>query len=425
MKDRIKIELVLICLFCLVNAKESLPVSRQAKIIESTSPAEILVRATGIGIGEKRGIFDKVTSEELNNNAEYDAEKAAVWYLLLGHQDPILQTEQEKAKFEEIQKEFFKRDNIRKFIVWEAEYFQDRIKLEKNKLKVTKDFKINTKLLKEYLADRKIIQESLDLISKVGLPSIMVIPARKDDTAPIDLLQNNSNYKIGAEVIQSYLSNRKYEVLLPQQQQVIQEQIAAQFALSGTGEDYSYLMALSIGSDVYITYNISIESRMLGTTEVKKAIVGCQAYETTTSRLLGTETGYSEERNAPEQVLIEEAMHSAINTVLSRINAYWKKDINQGLQYKVMVKISQDFTRDNAENIIFALGDLYQNLAKNIKEEGFGDYTYDVRLWIDPEKYGTTTDLYRAIKQKYQNQGNIERVALTGKLIMLKVENEY
>lgn len=426
MKMKFTVQILLICLLIFpVLGEDKLPVSRQATVLESTSPTEVMVRATGIGTEKKKGLFDKVTARELNAAAQKDAMKAAVWHLLFSSNNPILQTEDEKDAFENRGMDLFRGDIIKNFVVWESKYFRERIKLEDNKLKIVKDYKINTELIREYLENKDIMQDRSALISQIGLPSIMVIPNKQGDSVPIDILQNNSNYKIGAEVIQSYLTARRYEVILPQQQQQMQEQVAAQFALNGTSEDYSYLLALSIGSDVYITYNISISSRSVGSTEVKKAVVGCQAYETTTSRLLGTETGYSEERSASEKALIEEAMNNAINSVLSRINAYWKKDIVKGLQYKVMLKISQNYSRNESEDIIFAMGDVYRELAKTMKEEGFGDYTYDVRLWIDPERFSTTSDLYRAIKKNYTGSGEISRVALTGKMIMLKLESGF
>ncbi len=424
-KNLIKQIIFFLLLSTLVLGKDALPNSRQATLLENTSPSEVMVRATGIGIGKKKGIFDKVTAQELNKKAELDAEKAAIWFLLMGSNEPLLQTDQEKGKFTEIQQDFFKKDNIEKFIVWEAQYFENRIKLEEHKLKIVKDYKINSSLLREALVNRNILQERSRIQAKVGLPSIMVFPAQKGDTPPFELLQNNSDYKIGAQVIQSYLTARQYEVILPEQQQQMQEQVAAQFALSGTAEDYSYLLALSIGSDVYITYNISISSRKVGSTTVKKATVGCQAYETTTSRLLGTETGYSEERRAPDKVLIEEAMHGAVNSVLGKINAYWKNDIQQGLQYKIKVKVNQVYSTDESEEIMFALADIYENISENMKEEGFGDYTYDVRLWIDPDKFDSATGIYREIKTNYKGPGDVERVTLTGKLILLKIEPNY
>src|SRR6056297_415202 len=117
MNKILKTYCLLICLLMtFLMGKDRLPVSRQATVLESTSPAEVMVRATGIGIGEKKGLFDKVTAEELNQNAENDAAKAAVWHLLTSSASPILQTGEEKAKFEQIQQDFFRKDNINNFI---------------------------------------------------------------------------------------------------------------------------------------------------------------------------------------------------------------------------------------------------------------------------------------------------------------------
>ena len=74
---------------------------------------------------------------------------------------------------------------------------------------------------------------------------------------------------------------------------------------------------------------------------------------------------------------------------------------------------------------MFALADIYDEISQNMKEEGFGDYTYDVRLWIDPDKFDSATQIYREIKTSYKGPGDVERVTLTGKLILLKIEPNY
>jgi len=406
----------------IIFGAQNLPRSRQATIIDNTSPSEVMVKATGIGKEQKEGFFDSVTNRELNQSAENDARRAAVWYLLFGATNPILQTEEEKNKFKEIQTEFFKIKNIQNYISWDATYFKERIKLDKHKLKIVKNYKVNKKLIKEDLQKKNIIAGYSNLVKEIGLPSIMVIPSQNESETPLRLLQDNSNYQTGANVIQSYLTAKQYRVILPKQQQQMQEQIAAQFSLKGTQKDFSYRLALSTGSDIYISYNISIDSRKVGSSRVYKASVGCKAYESTTGRLLGTETGYSKERPASKQALIEEALHSAIDNVLSRINAYWKKDIKQGIQYKIVTKVDQRYSLSQAEDIIFKLGDLFQNISSQKKEVEFGDYTYDVRLWVDHEKVASTSSLYRKIKQQYDGEGQIKRVSLNGKLILLKVE---
>jgi hypothetical protein len=381
-----------------------------------------MIRATGFGIDKKHR---KPKAKTLDKSANNDAKKTAVWFVLLGGSDPLLQTISEKQAFEKIQENFFKTNNIYQFISWEADYYDKRLKVDSGKiLKVEKTFKINKSLLEAELVKRSVITKSSSISESVGIPTIMVIPETAGDIAPLELLKIDPDIKKGAEIIESYLTAKKYTVIVPEQQQVLKELTATQYALGGAAEDYSYLLALSIGSDVYISYNISVESRNIGSSLVKKAIVGCRAYETTTGRLLGTETGYSHERAAPNPLLIEEAMNDAISNVLSRITNYWKSDIKQGIQYKIIVSVGSSFDADQAEEMIFSLSDVFKDIASTLKENTIADYTYDVLLWVKPEQYSTATDIYRAIKRSYRGSGMVKRVSISRKLILLSIEEE-
>jgi hypothetical protein len=381
-----------------------------------------MIRATGLGIDKKHR---KPKAKTLDKSANNDAKKTAVWFVLLGGSDPLLQTDNEKQTFEKIQEDFFKMDNVRQYISWEADYYDKRLRVDDGKmLKVEKTFKINKSMLEAELVKRSVITKLASISESIGMPTIMVIPETTGDIAPLELLKTDPDIKKGAEVIESYLTAKKYTVIVPEQQHVLQELTATQYALGGAAEDYSYLLALSIGSDVYISYNISVESRNIGSSLVKKAIVGCRAYETTTGRLLGTETGYSHERVAPSPVLIEEAMNDAINNVLSRITNYWKSDIKQGIQYKIIVGVSSSFDADQAEEIIFSLSDIFKDIASTLKENTVADYTYDVLLWVKPEKYKTATDIYRTIKRSYSGSGMVKRISISRKLILLSIEEE-
>jgi hypothetical protein len=407
----------------LINMEASnLPRACQATLLESTSPTTVMVRATGIGIGKKG---HKPKSAELDRSANLDARRTAIWYVLLGGTDPLLQTDTEKQAFEKIQENFYREDNIRNFIAWEADYYDKRIKIDNGMgLKIEKTFKINKGLLQETLVQQAVMTKTTAIAEVLGLPTIMVIPEAPKDIAPLELLKTDPNIKKGAEVIESYLTARKYTAIVPEQQQVLQELISTQYALGGAEEDYSYLLALSIGSDVYITYNITIESRTIGSSTVKKGIVGCRAFETTTGRLLGTETGYSPERAAPDAVLIEEAMNDAADKVLSRISAYWKADTKQGVQYKLIVSVSNTYDTDEAEEIIFQVNDILKGMSNMLKENAVSDYSYDVLMWVNPDKYASASDIYRAIKNLYKGNGSVKRTSISRKLILLAVTEE-
>ena len=415
-----------ILLFCIIlhtAFASTLPRAGQATLIEVSSPTEVLIRATGLGIDKKHR---KPKAAVLDISANEDAAKTAVWFVLMGGSDPLIQTDKEKSAFQKIELSFFGIENIRNFISWEADYYDKRLKTDGGKsLKIEKSFKINKALLEEYMVNRSILQKSTAISASVGMPTIMVIPESGGDIAPLELLSKNPDIKKGAEIIEAYLSAKQFSVVVPEQQQVLQELSSTQFALSGADDDYSYLLALSIGSDVYVSYNISITTRKVGTSNVKRAVVGCRAYETTTGRLLGTETGYSKERPlSASAALIEEAMGDAVDKVISRIINYWKADIKQGLQYKCVVGVSNLFDIEQAEEIIFAVGDACKSIASTLKENTVSDYTYDISMWINPKKYPAPTDIYRAIKKSYTGEGLVKRVSISHKLILLSINDE-
>jgi hypothetical protein len=205
------------------------------------------------------------------------------------------------------------------------------------------------------------------------------------------------------------------------------ELISASQSLQDMEEDQSYLLALSIGSDVYITYNIDINSRRIGSNTVKKAVVGVRAYETTTARLLGTETGYSVERPAIDAVVIEEAINDAIDKVLNRITAYWKEDLSRGIQYKIIINIAREYDEDEAEDIIFETIDVLDKISQKTKEVLVTDYTIDYIIWCNPEQYNKSSKVYREIKktvEKNISSARVRKISLNKKLVLLKVDTK-
>lgn len=420
--------LVLVGYTVSVNAS-NLPRSRQGTLVESTSATEVMVKSTGIGYWEKGMSKKKDIDKTLTISAELDARRAAIYFVLFGGTDPLLKTNDEKTKFEKSQEDFFDIISVSKYIAWEGQDFVSRIKkpIQKNKkyeLHVEKIFKINKKLIVDYLVSQSIIIDRKSLVELIGLPQVMVLPVVKKGESPIDALKNNPNLTHAANTIQSFLTSRQYDVIVPEQQAELNNLTSAQFAIGDMAEDYSYQLALSIGSDVYITYNVNIENDKYGT---KKAIVSIQAYETTTSRLLGTETGYSPSSSDPPMVLIENGVNDAIDKVLSRIIAYWKDDLERGLQYKLIVSISEDFNADQSEEISFVFSDILEEITKNktYKENIVTSQTLDYLIWCDPERFDKPTKLYRQIKKSFANNfvdGSLTKNNLNRKMLTLKIE---
>lgn len=424
-----RVTCVLISLLLIVPiilaAQDNLPESREATLIETTSPTEVMVRATGYGHHDPKGLFKKPDPKVMNERAETDAMKAAIYFLLYSSDTPILQTPQEKQAFQGIQPDFFKTDHLRKFITWENPSYLNRIKVNNTTVKIETSFKINKQAITDELVNQGIVTAREDITQKLGLPYIMVLPHAEGGESPLDLLANNPQLKKSAEVIESYLTSRHYDVLVPEQVQAINSmQQTAQF-MSGMQDDFSYQLALSVGSDIYITYTVNISRRKIGNTQVAKASAGVRAYETTTARLLGSETGYSQERPGDEMQLIEEAMNNAIDPALSKINSYWKDDLTQGVQYKLVISLGSGFDGDTAEDIAWGIGDILQKITKDYKENVISEKTLDYLIWCDPEKYGRSSNVYRTLKEEYQNDalpGELDREAINRKLLLLTVK---
>jgi hypothetical protein len=409
----------------------NLPRSREGTLIESSSPTEVMVQAGGIGYWKKGDSKKKDLDKTLAKTAEDDARKAAVYFVLFGGTDPLLSNDNERKAFEPYQEAFFDLKNITKYIAWEGDELISRTKkpIKKDKeyeLHIQKVFKINKQLISDYLNSINILPARETLTEALGMPMIMVIPAVKKGENPIDVLMNNPNLSHGAKAIESYLTARQYDVVVPEQQANLSTLTSAQLSLKDVEEDYSYQLALSIGSDVYITYEVTITADKFNT---KKASASVRAYETTTARLLGTETGYSPSANTADMVLIENAINDAIDKVLSRIMDYWKEDMTRGVQYKLIVSLSNDFDEDQAEEISFIFTDILTQITKNkkFKENIVTKQTLDYLLWCDPANYPQTTKLYRDLKSKFSEEyaeGVLKQVNINRKLVLLKVDVE-
>ncbi|MFA6455773.1 MAG: DUF6175 family protein [Bacteroidota bacterium] len=415
-----------LCLFSLVAFSQgNLPESRQATFVEAVTADEVLIKAKGIG--GKSGLFG-FKEEESVKIAENDARKAAVYFVVYGGAglDGIIRSDEEKRKFGPVEQELFADGNVQKFIAWEANSFDSRVKLAGGeKIRVEKQFRINRAAIITFLTDRRVLEKMEEVTEEIGLPTLMALPEVKSGLNPLDELRSNAVLKQGASVIESYLTQKKYNVVAPEQAQQIYEQQKAQLSLKGHEEDLSYMIALSVGSDIYVSYTITVDTRKVGSTDVRKASVSVRAYETTTARLLGTETGYSEESAAPANALVEAAVTNALNNVISRLNAYWQDDLKNGAQYKIIFSITGQFDEDTKYDIADAAAKTLKKIAGRMKENVVADNTLDYLAWIQDKDLQSPSALFRELRREFGNnfpQGKLKQITLNRKLIVVGVE---
>jgi hypothetical protein len=410
---------------CSVLTQSQPPVSREATFIEAVGEAEVMIRAKGVGAASGFFGFDEEGSVK---NAETDARKAAVYLVLYGGAglDGILKTDEEKKKFVAIQSDFWDEANVGKFISWEATHLDSRVKMAGGeKIRVEKRFRVQRAALASMLVERHIIASVEEMTEEAGLPTIMALPEVKPGQNPLEILRGDNVIKQGASAIESFLTLRKYNVIAPDQAEQIMAQQKGQLSLKGKEEDLSYAIALSVGSDIYITYSVTVDSRYVGSSQVRKASVSVRAYETTTARLLGTETGYSEESAAPATALVDAAVGNALSNVVSRINVYWKDDSKNGQQYKVIFNITGQFDEDTKYDLADAAAKTLKKLCNRSKENVVSDKTIDYLVWVNDKDFQSPTGFFRELRKEFNanfTPGKLRQVNMNRKLMLLSVE---
>ena len=415
-KTAVSYLIISIFLLFITPINGAIPESKQATIIDASSSTEVIIEATGIYTSPEKRKRRKRKDIRKNGieRASLDARKAALYFLLYSGTDPLLSTEEEKQAFESIQSTFFTSETISKFITYEDALPKSKTLLNKDTaVRIVKQVKINRELLKKHLETSKILTPKEDILDIIGNPTIMVIPRPPKDSTPLTFLEENQTAKHGAGVIEALLTARQYNIIIPQQQASVSELSKSLYSHHNESIDLAYQLALSIGSDIYIDYEITSAE---GEFETTKYSVAIRAFETTTGRLLGAETGYSQARKGDKYVSIEESMLEAINNVMNRVLNYWKNDLKKGIQYKVIVQINQENLSSNEiETIQDALFDSIESVSKKSKENIVTNKTLDYILWCDPLVYTKSRLVWRQIQSEFKTNNT------TGKLSLLNL----
>ena len=380
----------------------NLPVSQQATFVETYSPSEVTIQATGLGKNDKEAIID--------------LRKCAINFVLNLGTDPLLNTEGAKSQFSGIAEDFFFPANVDKYISWESDKvvsaLKSRLPNGKEGMKITKAVRVNKKLLTDDLVSKGIIKSREELADAIGMPTIMVIPETPKGQTPLEVFDKNPLAKHAAAVIESYLTARKYDVLVPKAMDQINEMTKLQGEVKGVEEDPGYQLALALGSDVYIVFAGMVYSSNKVTLQLK-------AYETTTGRLLGTETGYRASRPGPAEPLVEEAVNSAIDKVLQRLINYWQDDVKKGIQYKLVFK---SISGSIDEAIKDKISDVMDEAFALSKENVVSDKTLDYNVWAKKGDYNKSSKIYRHFRDALKSTAKLTQININKKLIIIGIE---
>jgi len=401
------------------------PVSKQATLVETISSAEVLIEATGVYISPEKNTKAKQKDVEKNGIARAieDAKRSALWFLLVGGTDPLLRTPEEAQALEAQSAQLYAMANVDRYVTYEDVKFIHRISLEDGTgVKVTKRFKLNKEIIIKDLEDWGIISSRQELSEALGRPQLMVIPVVAKGQSPIDILRNDPVAKHSAGVIESHLTAKQYDVLAAQQVEQLASLSSTTSMVAGTEEDISYQLALSIGSDIYITFAGAWETASYNT---QRYGITVRAFETTSGRLLGSETGYSQARQGESLISVEEAINGAADAVLSRIDSYWRDDLRRGVQYKLILSIGSAYSDDEAFDMQDIFLETLKKMCGSTKENIATARVMDLQVWVDPSRYDSSRALLRDLKQAFNGSAwgaQLTTININRKLIQLRVD---
>ena len=175
-------------------------------------------------------------------------------------------------------------------------------------------------------------------------PTVLVAPAMgKGETPNIEVIRKNPLAKTAMEVINAYLTSRDYSVIGLESQAQLDEVVQLQSDIAGNDEDLAYVAGLSVGADINITF--------AGSIQLEDLVIDLNATEASTANLLASESVRSKNDGESQRAWVQRAVQEAIVKLENKVRDRLAKDLEKGVQYKVVAHLTGEFTDEQAENI--------------------------------------------------------------------------
>lgn len=362
------------------------PETFEAEIVSSLDPENVQVMAKG--------------TWEHEEGALKEAKMNAMWIVI----QTLAQTDEEKAKVESRKQDIFSQ--VDRFVMMRK--IVSRQNTPEDKIKIGIDAVVRKKMLEDYLVSIGAIKKREELIEKLDNPSIVVIPS--------DIVRKEGWTEFVANEINAYLTTKKFEVLNPETLDKLYEMAQQIEKIEGLPDDPTAKIALSVGADIYITFEGKVEQGAVGSDKTIKAAASVKAFETTTARMIGSSTGFSKELVAgpgKDRVVLAEAVRDAIDKVLTQVMDYWKSDIKDGKQYLIFVY--GDFSNLEKQKPVV---DAVKSISSKYKRETATQKFMSFRLWFS----GTADDLLFSLQDELKKRGlNINPKVQNRKMIQAEI----
>lgn len=250
------------------------------------------------------------------------------------------------------------------------------------------------------------------------LPNILVTPAQNGKgISELQVVQNNPMARAMMEAINEYLTRKQYDVKSLEGQADLDNVVQMQNDIAETDEDLSYLASLALGADVYIKFSGSVNPGAIS--------VNLDAYESSTARLLGSESAMDDDCGGNDQATLSECLHKAAKRAMpkleKKIQAYWQKDLEQGTQYKIVMNIKGEYDEDEIEDIHDDIVSLLKQAFIRVNVNAMTSKTMDIIVYADASKFPDSQEIYSFIRKSLKDKLQTKKINLTKKLILMDI----
>lgn len=246
----------------------------------------------------------------------------------------------------------------------------------------------------------------------ISKPSVMVLPAgTKNLTESMNLLNNDSYANAASNAINGYLTEKQFNVKALEGSTQINDVVTLQNEIAGQEEDLSYIASLSFGADVYIKFSVDIRHSQI--------LANLSAYESTSGRMLGTQTATVNDNGTRKEELIASAMHKALPGLLRKVQAYWDADSQFGTPYKLILHFNGDFSNlDVAHSRVSTL--LKQQFVK-IQTNAMTDKTSEYTIYVNSQDCGDSYEVYNALRAALGSSFEVKKRSLVQRLLIVEL----
>ena len=254
-------------------------------------------------------------------------------------------------------------------------------------------------------------------IQDIGTPVIMVSPNLTLKDGVPDPTTESPYSRTTAEAINGYLTKKNYDVKSFDAQADLSGILQMQSDIANTEDDLSYLASVALDADIYIKYTPVVTN--------DEVSVELSAYETSTARLLGSQSAVVRNNGHTSKININSNIGAAVRKAMpgieQKILGYWKMDLAKGTQYKVVANIKGEYSDSQTEDLHDAIMKGLKSNFSSVKVNVMTAKTLDFVIYANPLKYKDSQEVYAKIRQILKPIAETKKNNITRKLILMEL----